>query len=1541
MLNVKVNKENLDAVVTGILKDMTIEQLAFYAENKFASHGIVTPSGIALPKSAVGGRDGASGVDTDFPVSIAMGQTWNSELLGQIGNVIGTELRGKYDFDDPNPFVFTATSDMRGNPLCGRYYEGFSEDELLTNVLADSMCAQISGEDDFYLLAQPATKHYFGYQAEWDRTTKNNYFNKRTLMDEQCKGFYDALRSGHAIGIMNSFGGTNGIPNALSLYNDLVALPMPYHLYSMSDFNNDYFLSSGLGNGFDDVYVSNPKYIAALMIKAKTYSNNLMADMVSVQDFIDAVQDGVLNVTREDLEELIRPQIELWIRTGLFGKEEYPYIKMCKDYSPIDSGDEEHKRIALQAGQEGIVLLKNEGNLLPLSPEKRIFMTGVLGNTLIKPWSVLNVVHDFKNAHLTPYEALQAFKGESTKIVYDDNFFLKNVYLKSDINQRYLVVSSEGKLFATEKTQDTATLFQIIDWGQDVFSFRKAGTNEYMQSDGTDVYFETIPKTGKIPIFTYEQWGEGRAMRYGALISDSFQQLVTNVPFYEYYISMGNYLLVDTLSGSITLDGEFRKVPLDNEIFTAVEVVMEDNLNTQNFDCAIVVVGIPSYIDGSEMTDRPSMSIGEQQNGLVKNIASRFSGKTIVVLSSDYPLDIEEIEKNKNVAAIIFYPYSGQYGGLALAQTIYGEINPSGKLSFTWPNNKAHLPKLASEEGIDPRYTVNMKEVDPASNKLTYMYEEDNVLYPFGFGLTYSKFLHSDYKAEIKDGIINISVKVANQSIAGKEIIQVYAVIDSKFYGRYMPIKKLIGFIKSDIISENESQILFVNIPVNRLAQWFASINGYAVEKGKAEIFIVGTDYQSENVVFDIEGAEIPPNQIYYKKNVWEVASFTEGMRGAEVSKKETMYEHTFHCACESSKEQGYIVIPKVEIVPGIINLRIAAVNSGKIELFLQGLEGEKIGSVNIQDTGYDDYEFISRINNSVITGRESRYVNVTIDVNVAAGIYDLYLLVHGKGIKIDAISLSKKSITSEWITYQGNNDNNGVIEANYNHLTSHVTDEILPLSNGMVTLGEAAVGGETLVYEMDSSLYAFTQYNSGEDGVHIRAFVLTNNTGTLLWDRQIYKDRSSAKQYSTPIIVTGSKYGPTIYAASTQYDRVFGTFVYEMMIKAKESNKLIIERVRLVGQYHTLKITTGLNNTTGDDISAEIKLQSKENTYQFTTKLVDGEFILNSDDNMEGDSVFKEGYYTLEIEVHNKSNNDLSAQIQILIPHWELCQIRNLTSPPSVVRMLGSYGEASTAIKQFGQAIYFGTYDGYGCYFKYSLQGMQLLRCNPEKGDAFFLSSMTEIRVADRKLLVCGSEYGRLYLMDEKESFSSSGESAIKSINLHDYIETVGKVRSGICRNEDFIYFTTDGGYLWSAEIESLLDETPMLNSIRLAGNSISTPTVVDNMIFIGSFVHSTGGDKSGFIEVIKNSNGILEKLISFETGPVYSSPIVNKEDDAYYIFFTTGGVKGQGICFKFANDVLSRVWSTEAPNSIQGMSAGKGILIYGDGDGNLHLIR
>ncbi len=1538
--NLIVNKDNLNETVSDILHDMTIEQLAHYA-SKFATRGVVTESGYELPQSANGGMDGIFGVDTDFPVPIAMGQTWNTELMDKVGNVIGTEVRGKFDFDNPNTLVFAAVSDMRGNPLCGRYYETFSEDSFLTNRMAQAMCGGIRGKDEFYLLSQPATKHYFGYQAEWNRLTSNNYFDKRTLMDEQLKGFYDAIKSGEATGVMTSFGGTNGIPNALSLYNAEIAPPTPYHLFSISDFNNDYNLSTGLGNGFDKVYVDNFQYIAALMIKAKTTSNNMLASLVSEQDFANAVLDGVLDVTRVDLENMIRPQIELWLRTGLYSQGKYPYMQLCQDAAPLNSDDAGHKEVALQTAEESIVLLKNTGGLLPVPAGGNILVTGILSNTLIKPFYAVDGIKEFEHAYLTPYEAIKEYVGGSAKVTFDDNLSLTTVYLKSEKTQKYLKVDSDGQLYASEDNTNSATLFQVIDWGQNVYSIRKAFTNEYMQCKDSNICFVKLEKTDQIPIFTYEDWNGMRAIRYGALLTYHMQQVISNVPFYEYYISMGYYLLVDDKTNQIILDGIFRKEPLDSERFAAVDAVdVNDNINFTDYDYAVVAVGIPVYMNASEGTDRPSMSIGSQEMELVNSVASKFKGRTIVLVCSEMPLDVEAIKNNPDVAAIISYAYGGQYGGWALARTIYGDSNPSARLTITWPNNISHLPPLTPEPWIDPRYTINMKETEPSSNKLTYMYQTENIMYPFGYGLSYGNFVYSDVAVGLSGDFITVSASIKNLARAGKEVVQIYAVKKSTFYGEYMPLKKLIAFTKTDVIAENETAALSLNIPLASLEQWFENINRYAIEEGEVDIVVVGTGYQSDIVTLKISGETIPPTSVFRERNVWDIAGYTDGICGSEVSKTETMMKHTFHCACESNKETGYIVIPKTVISSGIMSLRVAAAGKGTIELRLNGIDGECLGIIDVSDTGAADYQLVSRENNRIITGQESRYIEKSVAVHTEAAVADLYLVIKGAGIKIDTICLHKEIVTADWRTFQGNSENNGVFEADYNLMNGPVSEKSVQMSLSGEIWGSA--GGETLTYNENGKNYIFTQYSDNADGIHMRAYDV-ENPEKVLWDRQLYKDIISAAQLSTPVIINDSRHGDTIYAASTQYNKVFGTFEYPLTIDAGSSNTLKVDRVILVGHYHVIKIATGLTASAPGDFSAEVILSSDQNTYVFNAYCREGVFVISLNaESAENREVIQTGVYALTVTIHNKTKKAVSANIRILIPHWELCRIRDITGKASLTRLLRSSGEAATPVKYLNGALYFGTYDSYSSYLKFLPEKYTLSRCNPNAGDGFYWGGMTQISVTGKEYLICGSDLGNIYLMDEEESFSSMGGEPVKTIPLGDYLENAGAVHSSICLSEDYVYFTSENGYLWRAETATLLDEKPKLEYLKLSGSSSSTPAVAGNYAFVGTGAKAVNGTEAGGIDIVSIAGGAFKKATAiYGIGPVTASPIVDRENDGYYIYFTTNETAGHGYCYLYKDNTASKIWETDAHYALQGMSAGDGFLAYGDGSGQLHIIK
>lgn len=526
------------------------------------------------------------------------------------------------------------------------------------------------------------------------------------------------------------------------------------------------------------------------------------------------------------------------------------------------------------------------------------------------------------------------------------------------------------------------------------------------------------------------------------------------------------------------------------------------------------------------------------------------------------------------------------------------------------------------------------------------------------------------------------------------------------------------------------------------------------------------------------------------------------------------------------------------------------------------------------------------------------------------------------------------------WPAFQGNINNNGVFEAGYSLMQKYVSEMTAPISSNGI-YGD--IGGEALTYEKGGKNYIFVQYSSPNNGIHMRAYAL-NESEILLWDRELYKSIGAAAQLSTPIIVEDARYGDTIYAASTQYNNVFGTFNYPMTVATGASGTLDVRNVNLVGHYHVLKISTGLVSLKPNDYSAEVVLASGSNTYAFNVSSEEGEFVITLDtDKTESQETISSGIYTVTITLHNNTGKNVSANIQILIPNWELCRIRNITGNPTVTRLLTGRGEADTPLKQFDDSVYFGTYDADGSYLKLSISKFELSRCNPESGDGFYWAGMTEVEVNGKGCLICGSESGNIYLMDKDGSFTGSGGNPVKTIYLNDYVEQAGGVRSSICKWNGYIFFTSLNGYLWRVETVALMDEKPRLEFVKLSGNSCSTPAVVGDYCFVGYYTKQDSNENSGGIDVVAVADGTVQKVNTIQNiAPVYASPVVSRgNEETYYIYYTTDGAMGKGLCYQYRGSSLSEIWEKDASHTLQGMSVGNGFLAYMDKSNKLHVIK
>lgn len=239
--------------------------------------------------------------------------------------------------------------------------------------------------------------------------------------------------------------------------------------------------------------------------------------------------------------------------------------------------------------------------------------------------------------------------------------------------------------------------------------------------------------------------------------------------------------------------------------------------------------------EGREAVDRESISLDTAQEALIKNLY-KVNPNIVLVMVSNFPYAINW--EQANIPAIIHITHCSQEQGNALADALFGDINPGGKLVETWPDSLAQLP---------PMMDYNIR------HGRTYMYTKDKPLYPFGFGLSYTTFQYSNMATNSgkmdKNGEVTINVDVKNTGgRVGDEIVQLYVKhLKSKVE---RPLKELKGF-KRITLNPGETQTVSLKLPASTLAYWDVAKHGFVVEKEPVQIMVgsSSTDIKAEKVV--------------------------------------------------------------------------------------------------------------------------------------------------------------------------------------------------------------------------------------------------------------------------------------------------------------------------------------------------------------------------------------------------------------------------------------------------------------------------------------------------------------------------------------------------------------------------------------------------------------------------------------------------------------------------------------------------------------------
>jgi beta-glucosidase len=866
------------------------------------------------------------GEATSYPQPVGLACTWNPELLERIGSAIGDEARVFYRKDPAvnGLTLWAPTVDMERDPRWGRTEEAYGEDPYLTGALTSALVKGIQGDHPVYVKAVATLKHFLGNNNEINRGSSSSSIDPRNMKEYYQAAFKPAFVNGGALSMMTSYNSVNGTP-AILLDDVKQVVKGEWGLagFIVSDAGD----LVGLVN--DHRYYKTYKEAAAHSVKAGIDSITDDKD-ISTAALRQALDEGLL--AEADLDEALANTFGVRFRLGEFdpdGQNPYALVPDSALLSP------EHAALSAEAARESVVLLKNSAGLLPLdkSKLKQAAVIGALGGTVLRDWYSGSLPYK-----VTPLEAIQS-KLFGSEVVYKDG---------NDRVAFYSGASGKGVSLQAgdnhlQLSENAAEIFEQTDWGWNNHTF-KAESNGLFVTAGDD---------GRITASAKEV--------FGWYVKESFHLL----PQEEGKVRLSTWdgKLVEAAgseaeglaashSSNGGISGEFMVRTVSQGLEEAVAAAREA-------EAAVVFVGNNPLINGKEEIDRRDITLPLSQQELIARVAE-VNANTVVVIVGSYPFALGGLEEK--VSAILYTSHAGQELGNAVADVIFGDYNPAGRLNMTWYLSKEQLGDIM--------------DYDIIQGGKTYQYFHGEPLYAFGHGLSYTTFEYGELTVKPRTSDsgreAEISVRVTNTgSRGGHEVVQLYVRAGQSRVKR--PLKQLKGFSKLYLEPGESREVSFL-LPESELAIWDVTRSRFAVEPGEYTIMIGRSSTDTAvSGIWSVEGEAIPPRDL----TVWTDAVNYDG------------YERVY---LDESKEGGSCIRPSA--ASGWIRFADAAWRDGIGSFEVRAAGGLDGGTIEIRlgESGGS----IAGVCAIPPAGGSQLWTTTVVPVNGLSGSGDLYLRVIG-----------------------------------------------------------------------------------------------------------------------------------------------------------------------------------------------------------------------------------------------------------------------------------------------------------------------------------------------------------------------------------------------------------------------------------------------------------------------------------------------------------------------------------------------------------------
>lgn len=831
---------------------------------------------------------------TSFPQPIGMSASWDREMLKNIGTAVGEEARVLYQRNRNGGLCrWAPTIDMERDPRWGRTEEAYGEDPFLTGEMAGAYIRGMRGDDPFYLRCGATLKHFYGNNQEKDRVRTSSSIDPRNKKEYYLEPFRRAVEAG-AEAVMTSYNEINGVPAIVNpevqeLFKDAWGLPghvvcdggdmqqtvTEHHYFQSHAETVAYGLKAGV-----DCFTDDGKVVEAAAR--------------------EALERGL--ITWEDVDRSIRNSFRTRIRLGLYDRQgDNPYREIPEERlnSP------EHTALARKAVRESAVLLKNEAagsvpaaddpgmekckRFLPLEPGQKIAVIGPWADVWYKDW-----YSGVPLRYVTVKEGIVK-SGMAAEVRSFDGY--DRIRIRTD--RGWLCVQSDGTV--TEGEKERAEIFRLEDWGSGQYLLFGEQTGRYL----------TTEESGKVTVSKKEA--------FGWFIREAvhFKEQADGTVRME---SWDGKLLGLDESGRLGCVSE-----KDGAAGFSLDVVSDGEKEAEKLaqwaDVVIYAAGCNPVINSKEEIDREDLDMPRAQEEQLLEIAS-INPRTMLLLICNYPYAIGRIQEE--IPAILQCASGSQELGNGLADLLFGKASPAGRLPMTWYRSTEDLPP--------------MEDYDIIRGKRTYQYFDRPVLYPFGYGLSYTEFAYSGLdvtleETEGKEKTLRISLTVKNTgTTVSDEVVQIYVRQNTSRAPR--PRKQLKAFERVGSLPPEEERRVEFSIPLKELEYYDVVTERMVLEEGSYTILAGASseDIRLERTL-SIGGVKIPP------RNAESVtkADHYDDCKGA------VLYQgHDSKCAVYAKTETAELLYRDFvfEKTPRKIHVLFQGEGSGTVELYAaeQGL---------------------------------------------------------------------------------------------------------------------------------------------------------------------------------------------------------------------------------------------------------------------------------------------------------------------------------------------------------------------------------------------------------------------------------------------------------------------------------------------------------------------------------------------------------------------------------------------------------------------------